>query len=119
MPADRATSRARAWSPKHDGDLRRFVSEGLTDLQIARRLGYGDAWWIVIKRRKTLGLTKRASYNCQAIRAAETPKPPRGARRPCLRCTQPFNSEGHHNRLCKECRKDTGTVFTTPAAVIR
>lgn len=42
-----------------------------------------------------------------------------GRRRPCLRCTRPFDSEGPHNRLCKDCRQDTGTVFTTPVAVIR
>jgi hypothetical protein len=27
-----------------------------------------------------------------------------GQRRPCLNCRQPFNSEGPHNRLCKNCR---------------
>ncbi len=42
-----------------------------------------------------------------------------GRRRPCLRCTRPFNSAGPHNRLCRECRQDTGTVFTTPVAVVR
>lgn len=28
-----------------------------------------------------------------------------GSRRPCLCCKRPFNSQGPHHRLCKECRQ--------------
>lgn len=32
----------------------------------------------------------------------------RGAqRRPCLCCGRPFDSEGIHNRLCNECRRES------------
>jgi hypothetical protein len=37
-------------------------------------------------------------------------------RRPCLACQHPFNSEGAHNRLCRTCRQESGTVFTTLAS---
>jgi len=40
--------------------------------------------------------------------------------RPCLCCRNDFPSQGPHNRLCKNCRRqDSDTVFTTPAVVVR
>jgi hypothetical protein len=31
--------------------------------------------------------------------------PPQAKPRSCLRCDRRFLSEGHHHRLCKECRE--------------
>jgi hypothetical protein len=109
------------WPKKHDVALRRYVAQGLTDYAIARLLGHGAAHWRILKRRQQLGLAKRAS---RARRPMEVPRPAPAAKpghtlRPCLKCSNPFNSEGPHNRLCGNCRNETDTVFTRPAAVIR
>lgn len=116
-----ANSRAVMWSKKLDVVLRRYVAQGLTDREIARHLGHGDAPWRILQRRQQLGLAKRAP---RARRTVEMQKPERAAKpgrilRPCLKCGNPFESEGPHNRLCGNCRHETDTVFTKPAAAVR
>ena len=38
--------------------------------------------------------------------ASDPDDPPRQTkRRPCLRCTRPFDSEGPGNRMCEPCRR--------------
>ncbi len=111
------------WTPKLDAALRRLVADGLTDRAIARELGISHAPWRVCERRHQLGLIKRAAAHGgrdrYVIQTSGRSANPGRILRPCLNCRRKFNSEGPHNRLCGNCRNETDTVFTRPAAVIR
>lgn len=54
----------------------------------------------------------RARYLVLKDREAGTelpvPKLATGRRRPCLSCTEPFDSEGNHNRICPGCTRRIG-----------
>ena len=41
----------------------------------------------------------------QELEGMRKPKAGETTRRPCLRCGEPFPSEGAHNRLCEPCRQ--------------
>lgn len=69
----------------------------------------------------------RSPGSCQAtasqygIYLQKTIKARRRGRKyiPCLKCRNPFESEGPHNRLCESCRHVSPSPFETPVTLFR
>ena len=99
--------RRAAWSNADLAQLARAREAGTPVAQIARELGRTEPAVMCQLER-----IRHPSTSPRAQRRQHT------TRRPCLACRRLFNSEGPHHRLCDACRRNTGTVFTTPARVI-
>ncbi len=96
-----AAIRLRAWSAAEDAEARRLRDEGLTAREIGRRLG-------------RTGMAVEDHFRPRPEKRTHR-KPPLSldgkATRTCLKCRQPFRSEGIHNRLCEPCKGTIGKVF--------
>ena len=66
----------------------------------ARRLSYAEIGAELDRSAASVELRLRLLF-CGAAGAKKS----EGSRRPCLCCKRPFNSQGPHHRLCKECRQ--------------
>jgi len=86
-----------AWRPHLDVILQ-LASEGLSDHQIALRIGGEMTAEIVRHARRMSGIEAGRKYGGQAPRKRTL------ALRICLCCRKPFESEGIHNRLCSPCK---------------
>ena len=60
---------------------------------------------MILSLEKQRGLWARLNQKTVAERTRPEPdRPPDAKERRCLSCTQPFLSEGIHNRMCFKCR---------------
>ena len=76
------------WTTQEERYLIQRVREGKSTSQIARELGVKPQR--IQDKRRALGLGPKRNQEMKE--------------RNCLVCTEPFESEGIHNRLCEVCR---------------
>ena len=81
------------WKQTRDSQLRRLVKTGLTNPQIAERMSI--PLHIMRTRMKRLNLTRPRYKDAKHKNTTE---------RDCLKCTEPFPSEGAGNRICDRCK---------------
>lgn len=91
-----------------------LIRQGMRQAAIAAQLECkpSTVHWCVLELRKKGVLPpapprkRRDALTPRPSRAGQDAKPgARGRRaRPCIRCGDPFMSEGPHNRMCKHCR---------------
>lgn len=92
-----APRRHQHWTTEEEQRLLTLATHRMSHAEIAAKLN-----------RTTAAVTLRLS---QLLRGATSAKKKEGQRRPCLNCRRSFNSEGPHNRLCKNCRSMSVSPF--------
>lgn len=86
--------------PQLDGRSRGAIASKAFSLGVRYRTGWACKLEKPAQQAAPRGRKKPRDDHRDLARAARE----KASRRPCLRCTQPFLSEGPHHRLCERCR---------------
>ncbi len=116
------------WTPTQLAQLREMREHGCSFEEIAMRMDHtlgscrNKAYTLGIQPPEHMrrGYRRATSERVLAGHRKPATAQTKKGMRPCLCCRNDFASQGPHNRLCKNCRRqDNDTVFTVPAMVMR
>lgn len=87
------------WSNEDVKKLFEYWKQGLSNAEIAKKLGRGESAVAVKASRCNLPPKRKAG--------SENVKNGNARQRSCLRCRSPFMSDGPGNRICDPCRESS------------